>query len=205
MTARPKIDSVTADILRFVELLWLPEGVREVRIPKYNKYGHTASGYFDGPDSLALAAAKWDGKANLLITLNPVNPALLARSANRIAEKAESTTADIDVTRRRWLFIDVDPDRPSGITSTDGETREARKVLEEVVASLCSIGWPQPIIAMSGNGSYLLYGIDLTNDAPSLELVKGVLEARQPDSTARPSTSTPPFATRRASLDSSAA
>ena len=63
MTGRPQFESVTVDILRFVELLWRPGDVREVRIPKYNKYGHTASGYFDSPESLAESAAKWDGKA----------------------------------------------------------------------------------------------------------------------------------------------
>ena len=116
-TGRPQFESVTVDILRFVELLWRPGDVREVRIPKYNKYGHTASGYFDSPESLAESAAKWDGKANLYITLNPVNPALMARASNRIADKAETTSADVDVIRRRSLFIDIDPVRPSGISS----------------------------------------------------------------------------------------
>ena len=97
MTGRPQFESVTVDILRFVELLWRPGDVREVRIPKYNKYGHTASGYFDSPESLAESAAKWDGKANLYFTLNPVNPALMARASNRIADKAETTSADVDV------------------------------------------------------------------------------------------------------------
>ena len=35
MTGRPQFESVTVDILRFVELLWRPgSDVREVRIPK---------------------------------------------------------------------------------------------------------------------------------------------------------------------------
>ena len=101
----------------------------------------------------------------------------MARSANRITEKAESTTADNDVIRRRWLFIDIDPDRPAGISSTDCETVNARTVLEDVEALLCSMGWPQPTTAMSGNGWYLLYPIDLPNDGPSQEMVKDVLEA----------------------------
>ena len=75
MTNRPGLDEISGDILCFVELLWHPGDVREVRVPKYNKYGHTASGYFDSPETLALASAKWDGKANLYLTLNPVNPA----------------------------------------------------------------------------------------------------------------------------------
>ena len=175
MTGRPQFESVTVDILRFVELLWRPGDVREVRIPKYNKYGHTASGYFDSPESLAESAAKWDGKANLYFTLNPVNPALMARASNRIADKAETTSADVDVIRRRSLFIDIDPDRPSGISSTEDERQAARLVLDEVVPFLDNKDWPQPIVAMSGNGWYLLYPISLPNDPSSLELVQGVL------------------------------
>ena len=175
MTGRPQFESVTVDILRFVELLWRPGDVREVRIPKYNKYGHTASGYFDSPESLAESAAKWDGKANLYFTLNPVNPALMARASNRIADKAETTSADVDVIRRRWLFIDIDPDRPSGISGTEDERQAARLVLDEVVSFLDNKDWPQPIVAMSGNGWYLLYPISLPNDPSSLELVQGVL------------------------------
>ena len=175
MTGRPQFESVTVDILRFVELLWRPGDVREVRIPKYNKYGHTASGYFDSPESLAESAAKWDGKANLYFTLNPVNPALMARASNRIADKAETTSADVDVIRRRWLFIDIDPDRPSGISGTEDERQAARLVLDEVVSFLDNKDWPQPIVAMSGNGWYLLYAISLPNDPSSLELVQGVL------------------------------
>ena len=175
MTGRPQFESVTVDILRFVELLWRPGDVREVRIPKYNKYGHTASGYFDSPESLAESAAKWDGKANLYFTLNPVNPALMARASNRIADKAETTSADVDVIRRRSLFIDIDPDRPSGISSTEDERQAARLVLDEVVSFLGNKDWPQPIVAMSGNGWYLLYAISLPNDPSSLELVQGVL------------------------------
>ncbi len=175
MTGKPQFESVTVDILRFVELLWRPGDVREVRIPEYNKYGHTASGYFDSPESLAESAAKWDGKANLYFTLNPVNPALMARASNRIADKAETTSADVDVIRRRSLFIDIDPDRPSGISSTEDERQAARLVLDEVVSFLDNKDWPQPIVAMSGNGWYLLYPISLPNDPSSLELVQGVL------------------------------
>ena len=35
--------------------------------------------------------------------LNPIVPDLLARAANRVEPWAQETTADTDVTRRRWL------------------------------------------------------------------------------------------------------
>jgi len=45
-------------IQRFVELLWQSGDVREIRVLKHNKYGHTASGYFDSPETLAETAIK---------------------------------------------------------------------------------------------------------------------------------------------------
>ena len=164
-------------VRRFLSLLWDSGDVREIRIPKHNRYGHTASGYFDGPETMATAAAGWDGQANLYVTLNPVNPALLPRAHNRIVERAESTTADGDVRWRRWLLLDIDPVRPSGISSTDVELEAARSVLDALTRFLGNEGWPDPVTAMSGNGYYALYCLDLANDPASLELVKAVLVA----------------------------
>ena len=174
MTTKLRPEDLASNFRRFLDLIWHPGDVHEIRIPKYNKYGHTATGYFDSPTALASAAAPWDGESNLYITLNPVNPALMARAANRIAAKSENTSCDADVVRRRWLFIDIDPNRPSGISSTEAERLEAKMVLDQVAAYLGSNHWPEPITAMSGNGWYLLYPIDLPNDPPSLELVKRI-------------------------------
>ncbi len=162
------------DLWRFLLMLWRPDEVRELRIPKHNTYGNTASGYFDNPEKLADAIPRWDGKANLYLTLNPVNPALLA---NRIVTKTEKTTSDVEVKRRSWLLLDVDPNRPSGISSTDEELASARDVLERVTAFLAEPGWPEPATAMSGNGYYALHRIDLPNDEASSQLVPGVLRA----------------------------
>ena len=59
--------------LDFLKRLWQPGEVRELRIPRHNRFGHTASGYFDSPEKLAVASRKWDGKANIYVTLNPVD------------------------------------------------------------------------------------------------------------------------------------
>jgi len=167
----------THAVCRFLGLLWRPGEVREVRIPKHDRYGNTASGYFDDLEKLAAAVSRWDGRANIYLTLNPVNPALLARAANRIVEKAEKTTADADVVARRWFLLDIDAERPSGISSTDAELEAAREVLEAVTSYLNERGWPAPIKVLSGNGYYALYPIALPNDAASAELVNAVLTA----------------------------
>ncbi len=169
--------SVTADIERFLNIIWLAGEVRELRSPKYNKYGHTLSGYFDNPAALAKAAIAWDGKANLYVTPNPVNPALLARSNNRIVEHAEHTTADTDITHRHWFYLDIDPVRPSGISSTEEESETTLASLESITNFLSSAGWPAPLTAMSGNGYVALYRVDLPNSTETVTLIKAILES----------------------------
>lgn len=140
-----------------------------------------ASGYFSDYAAFGKAAAYLDGLSQthgVYLTLNEVNPALLARRANRVKHrlgKKDSTTADGDIIRRRWLPIDIDPVRPSGVSSTDAEHGAALDRAEKVAGFLHELGWPDPIIGDSGNGAHLLYRIDVPSDAPSRELVKDCL------------------------------
>ncbi|MBA2717902.1 MAG: hypothetical protein H0U52_01480 [Chloroflexi bacterium] len=173
MTAM-QVDAPAPDLRTFAAALWQPGDVREVRIPKHDGR-RTASGYFDDPDTLAQAVGAWDGRACIYLTLNPVAPALLARAANRINVSAGPTTADTDIVRRRWMLIDVDPVRPSGISATVAENTAARDMARDVRAHLTELGWPAPIVTMTGNGYALLYRLDLPNDAASLALVNGAL------------------------------
>ena len=79
----------TTQTLDFRKLLWQKGEVHELRVPKHNRYAQTASDYFDSPEKLAAAARKWNGTANLYATLNPVEPAPLARAYNRMIERAQ--------------------------------------------------------------------------------------------------------------------
>ena len=63
-------------------VLWADGSIYEARIP--GTYRGTVSGYFSDPAALWTATADWDGRAQgIYMTLNPVNPNLLARSADR--------------------------------------------------------------------------------------------------------------------------
>lgn len=106
--------------------------VTELRAPKVKrKFGRpvTVSGFYDSDhvenglarDALRLSESGLDDIAppGIYFTLNPVNPDLLARRANR-CEVAEtgSMASDADIVSRRWLLIDVDPVRPAEISHT---------------------------------------------------------------------------------------
>jgi hypothetical protein len=166
---------LSADIRRAVEILSEPGGVVELRAFKDRA---VESGYFDETRTLSREAAKLDERGfAVYLTANPANPALLSRAANRIKRSPEETTSDRDVLRRRWLPLDFDPVRPAGVSATDEEKEAALQRAREVYCHLKGRGWPEPIAADSGNGAHLLYAIDLPNDAESLALVRGVLEA----------------------------
>lgn len=165
-----------AHIREAVGRLCEPGSVYELRIPKTRR--GTVSGYYNNLDRLAEDAARWSGQAaGVYLTLNPVSPALLARSSHRLTEYATHTTSDADVTKRLWLPIDLDAVRPAGISSTDEEHDAALKRAQLIAAWLTERGWPTPIVGDSGNGAHLLYRVDLPNDNAARALIEGCLKA----------------------------
>ena len=167
----------TSAILAALGVLFTQEDVIELRaFPKGRK--RTDAGYFDGQHSQQLtehAARLSASGAAVYVTLNPVDPQLLSRYSNRIENFAQSTTTDKQVTRRRWLLVDIDPVRPSGTSATDAQLDAAKVKARAVYGYLNGIGWGAPLVAESGNGMHLLYAIDLPNDDDATALVKAVL------------------------------
>jgi hypothetical protein len=138
----------------------------------------TISGYFNDFQKLANAAGELSGNVPAVyVTLNPVNPKLLARANKRIVKYAKSTTGDQDIVKRRWLPIDFDPVRPSDISSSDLEKTAAMERAKQCREWLTTLGFPAAIFADSGNGYHLDYMIDLPNDDASRDLIQKCLEA----------------------------
>ena len=171
-TATSELQLLDADEVRRCLQYLLPAGcVAEVRAldasaALSDRWPHTASGYFDDGEKLVAELAGIRAARGIYITLNPVDPALLARAANRIrkALKGEST-ADSNIAARRWLLVDCDPVRPTGISATNTEHYAALDRAAKIKDELhYNYGWPDPLEADSGNGSHLLYRIDLPPD-----------------------------------------
>ncbi|MBR5681034.1 MAG: hypothetical protein IKX19_10320, partial [Clostridia bacterium] len=109
---------------------------------------HMESGYFDYehiPDA-AEAIGKLRSYRGAYATVNPVNPDLLARACNRLRGiTREATTADADIVTRRWLLVDCDPKRVSGVSSSDPEHEAAISMACKIRSGLSASGWPDPI------------------------------------------------------------
>lgn len=178
-TATPKPCSDIATILR---TLHEPGSVFEIRAlecpeRKGSTYKKTYCGYFDDVDKAAAAITDLAAcePVGVYVTLNPLDSDLLSRCCNRV-DVLKNSTSDTDVVRRRWLFIDVDPERKSGISSTDAEREAARVVMQAIKSDLAGKGWPEPLVCSSGNGWHLLFRIDLPNDDTSRSLIERFLK-----------------------------
>lgn len=169
-------------ILAAISHLWVEGDVHEMRILGSRR--GVVSGYFNAPAAFAACAAKWDVKANIYWTINPINPALLKLANNRLREGVQrgGTTSDADIIRRRYLPIDIDPTREpdaEGQPATHEEHCEALALQGRIADSDIwdMLGFPRPVEMDSGNGAYLLYPVDLPNDDASKMLIKRCLEA----------------------------
>jgi len=173
---RSDASPVIKNIMHALSVLAEPGQVVELRVLGLNGR-RIDSGYFTDFEKLARAAASYSGRAEgIYVTLNPLHPALLARSSNRVTEYAKTTSSDKDVSRRRWLFVDFDPVRLAGISSSEEE-----HVAAIARAKVCQ-AWLQTqgifsVLADSGNGAHLLILIDLPNTDESTALFKSVLAA----------------------------
>jgi len=173
---------------RVYEGLFHPGEVVEIRAidvdgsgPWKGRARGTVSGYFNDAVAFAKAAADLDAARakGVYYTLNPCNPALLARASNRLIANPKNTTQDNDICCLRWLPIDLDPKRPAGISATEAELQAAVALGAEIAAWLeGSLGFGRAVRGYSGNGIHLLYRLaDLPNDAEHRDLIKKALTA----------------------------
>lgn len=170
------------EVIRTLNLFVGKGGIAEIRIMNaFGMKGRSDSGYFD---NFAQAAGALQQYANspknpgIYFVLNPFDPELMARASNRFQERASDTTQDVDIKSRRWFFIDCDPKRKTGISSTTEEWEAARLKAAAVQSWLSTeMLFPEPIVCSSGNGFHLHYMIDLPNDDESKVMVRNCLRA----------------------------
>jgi RecA-family ATPase len=174
-------DEISLESIKSAIDVLFPEGaVIELRIPKARdasgRNQGTISGYYNDHKELAKDIKEIANKyTGVYYTLNPVEPSLLSRSCNKSKQNAEVTTQDLQIVRRRWLLLDIDPQRAAGISSSDAEKKIAKEKTIEIFNYLKINGWPRPVFGDSGNGYHLLYRIDLDNNSDNTTLIKNVL------------------------------
>lgn len=153
-----------------------PEGsLFELRCHETN--GRIHSGYFCQADAAIDRLRTLNlTSGNVYITLNRIKDSCYSREQReRFVTNVKPTTGDSDIEGYEWLFIDADPRRPAGVSSTDEQLQNAKEVGNRVYAFMRNLGFNEPVTAMSGNGIHLLYRVRLKNSEENKTLIKRCL------------------------------
>lgn len=152
------------------------DGVMEVRILGTNLQ---ATGYFKDVDTLLKNLKQYENRQglNFYFVMNSINDGCYSRQQRDcFIEKTKiPTTSDKDIVKRNWMLIDLDCERPTGVSSTDEELQKSKDKANQVYRYLKNEGFEQPIVAYSGSGTHLLYKISL--DPSESQLIKDCLLA----------------------------
>ncbi len=138
--------------------IFKPDGVIEVR----SMDGYTFSGYFRDREKLISELARHDDKTWYFV-MNEINEGCYSREQNEriLSKKGLKTTGDNEITAIKWILIDADPERPTGVSSTDAEKAKAKETIKRVYKYLRQEGFSDPVVCDSGNGYHLLYSVDM--------------------------------------------
>lgn len=140
--------------------------LRALRVRMNRRIIPAVAGFFDGEhrNEMATEAVRLSLiSGGVYCTFNPLSRDILSRRANRVDVAVSGDLAgDAHVVSRRWLLVDVDPRRISGISATGAEKAKAAKRMEEICDYLTERhNWAMPVRADSGNGYHALFRIDL--------------------------------------------
>lgn len=162
------------ELTKAVSVLKPEHQLFEIRILGADK--RNLSGYFTDSKTLlsALDTVDLRGK-NIYITLNRLNEALYSRDQHDRFLLGATATSDTEVDRYEWMFIDLDPKRLAGVSSSAEELKAAEELKNKVRDHLHGLGFFDPIEAISGNGYHLLYRIDLPCDQDHVQLINDCL------------------------------
>lgn len=165
-----------------------PGEVVEVRIlnvwsksPAWDGFAKgTVSGYFDSFSAFKSAVFKaiQGQQSNIYFTLQVIDPRLIGRAYNKL-KPSNITTSDNNVLHYRWIPIDIDPVRPSGISSSEPELRKAIEIRDTIREYIIdTTDYSDPITAVSGNGAHILIRLpkDLPVNDDSKEFIRSFLE-----------------------------
>lgn len=136
-----------------------------------------SSGYFRDIENMIEQLCRLNSSdSNIYITLNDIKQECYSREQrDRFITNTKVQTSDNDICGYEWLFIDVDPKRPAGVSSTDEQLNQAKTTGNKVYVFMKTLGFNEPVTAMSGNGIHLLYRIGLWNSEENKTLIKNCL------------------------------
>ena len=146
-------------------------GLREVFVkdPKGNRIGY----FEDLQTAINLLIEDVEYRA-VFFSLNTCPRVPDGFIANRFY-RASARFRKADYARRQLLLVDCDPRREADTSSTDAQKAAAQRQALAIREFLRNLGFPEPVLADSGNGYHLLHSIDEPNDEATETLIRNFL------------------------------
>lgn len=138
------------------------------------------SGYFKDVETLIKTIELYDTlpHANIYFTLNHLKEACYGRvQRDKIIQvKKEPTTGDLDIDGRTHVLIDLDPKRPSGVSSSNEELEYAHRKAVAVYNFLIAQGFNTPIVCRSGNGYHIVIPCKIANTQETTNVIQKFIQ-----------------------------
>ena len=136
------------------------------------------SGFFSDAESASAAIEAIDGKRNAYIVANPIRPDFGRGTFGRFARALTGDcVGDADIAHHAWFKIDIDVTGKAKQSATQEEVDAAAAVRDKIAEFPAGLDWPAPLVGFSGNGWWLFYHTELSNDQPTKALLDQALTA----------------------------
>ena len=134
--------------------------------------------YYNSDDKLIEDITPYIQKYSIYMTINPLKQDLLARASNKLELYAKTRASDQDIESLRYLHIDLDPVRITGVSATDEELEYSKTKANEIKRFLeQQYDIKNPIGSISGNGFNLDYYLELESTKENVDLLRNCLKA----------------------------
>lgn len=149
--------------------------VTEIRV--IDGRGRSWSGYFKTPDAVINALEENPDllKGNVFQTFNAINETCYERKQKDKFLLSVKSTSDEDIVGRNWVFIDIDPIRPSDTNATDEQEAYAIGVARKIVKFLLNEGFKEPVVVASANGAHIYLRCELKNTPENTKLCENFI------------------------------
>jgi len=150
--------------------------------PKPKTRGKVECAWFSDINEAAIAIVKMDATGKYAALWHGINPRDVPKSRCTMiwsAERGYGGKAE-DIKERRHIFLDFDR-RDDGDKATTFATEEeldaCRNVRAAVIVELAALGWPEPMLVQSANGSHAFYRVADCPNTTESEVVVAQLYA----------------------------
>ena len=164
---------VRIEILQTLSVLHPDHDIVEVRTKWAS--GNMMIGRTRSHGAMAEWASSCGGEPSIFVTINRLPAGMVESPLNGNVSEAGGGVKNEYVSAIRWLHVEVDALREdSHLPASDEEIQEATGRAKRVIQFLYAYGFPQPVVAFSGNGWHLLYRASMENNPEWAWLVRSL-------------------------------